>query len=115
MADIAASGQLADKTRALLGELWEKNLHIVKARLDLLENAAATTPLPETLRVEAMNIAHKLAGSLGMFGFTEGTRISRQLELALDIPAPDHSQLTLLTHQLRAELFSASIPAATSS
>jgi HPt (histidine-containing phosphotransfer) domain-containing protein len=107
MAEIAASGQLAEKTRALLGDLWERSLPMVKARIDLLDQAAESIPLPEALRIEAMNIAHKLAGSLGMFGFAEGTRISRQLELALDVPAPDSSQLVLLTRQLREQVFPA--------
>jgi HPt (histidine-containing phosphotransfer) domain-containing protein len=104
MADLAASNQFVDKTRALLDDLWKRNLPVVKARLNLLDDAAALVPLPEITRIEAMNVAHKLAGSLGMFGFTEGTHISRQLELALDVPDPDSAQLQRLTRQLRDQL-----------
>jgi HPt (histidine-containing phosphotransfer) domain-containing protein len=105
MADSAASNQFPEKTRALLQEMWERNLPIIHDRLKLLEEAANAEPLPDKLRIEAMNIAHKLAGSLGMFGFAEGTRLARQLELALDVPAPDLTQVALLTRQLREVLF----------
>lgn len=104
MADHAASDQLAEKTRALLGDLWKRNLPIVKERLDVIDRAAGTNPLPEELRIEAMHLAHKLAGSLGMFGFDGGTRIARQLELALDVPDPDTVQVALLARQLREEV-----------
>ena len=105
MADTAHPGQPADKTRGLLAKLWERNLPLVKDRLDLLDQAANTAPLPEILRMDARNVAHKLAGSLGMFGFAEGTRIARQLELALDVTEPDSAQVALLAEQLRQQLF----------
>jgi HPt (histidine-containing phosphotransfer) domain-containing protein len=105
MADSAASSQLAEKTQALLADLWQRTLPVVHARLNLLDEAANAEPLSDKLRIDAMNVAHKLAGSLGMFGFTEGTRLARQLELALDVPAPDSTHVALLTRQLREELF----------
>jgi len=104
---MAASKQLPDKTRALLDDLWQRNLPVVEARLAVLDRAAQADPLPEELRLDAISVAHKLAGSLGMFGFAEGTRISRQLELALDLPVADSAQLTQLAQQLREELFPA--------
>ena len=70
----------------------------------ILERAAAG-PLPEELRSEAADVAHKLAGSLGMFGYQRGTEISRDLELVLEAPSPDTALLALLTAQLRAILF----------
>jgi HPt (histidine-containing phosphotransfer) domain-containing protein len=112
MADSGASSQLAEKTRALLTEMWERNLPIIHARLNLLDEAANAEPLPDNLRADALSVAHKLAGSLGMFGFAEGTRLARQLELALDVPAPDIIHVALLSRQLREELFPASSPAA---
>jgi HPt (histidine-containing phosphotransfer) domain-containing protein len=112
MADRAASNQLPEKTRALLQDLWERNLPIIHARLNLLDEAANAEPLPDKLRIDAMNVAHKLAGSLGMFGFTEGTRLARQLELALDVPAPDSAHVALLARQLREELFPTTSPTA---
>lgn len=102
---MTASSELAEKTRELLSDLWQRNLPTVEARLAVLERASLADPLPEELRIDAMSVAHKLAGSLGMFGFPEGTRIARQLELALDVPAPDSAQLAMLTQQLREELF----------
>jgi HPt (histidine-containing phosphotransfer) domain-containing protein len=112
MADSGASSQLPEKTRALLQDLWERNLPIIHGRLNLLDEAANSEPLPDKLRIDAMNVAHKLAGSLGMFGFTEGTRLARQLELALDVPAPDSAYVALLSRQLREELFPSSSPTA---
>lgn len=105
MADIAHSSHLTDTTRVRLKELWERRLPMMKARLELLDEAANTAPLPEELRINSRDVAHKLAGALGMFGFAEGTRISRQLEVALDVPAPDAAQVALLAQQLRDTLF----------
>ena len=105
MADSGASNQFPEKTRVLLQEMWQRNLPLMHGRLNTLDEAATAEPLPDKLRIEAMNVAHKLAGSLGMFGFNEGTRLARQLELALDVPAPDSAYVALLTRQLREELF----------
>jgi HPt (histidine-containing phosphotransfer) domain-containing protein len=55
-----------DKTSSLLAALWLRNL-----------------PLVEGLREEASHTAHKLAGSLGMYGYDEGTRIAREIEVLL--------------------------------
>ena len=109
---MAGSSQLPEKTRALLQDLWVRTLPTIHARLNLLDEAANAEPLPDKLRIDAMNVAHKLAGSLGMFGFTEGTRLARQLELALDVPAPDSAYVAVLSRQLREELFPSSSPAA---
>lgn len=105
MAEVVLCDEVADKMRTLLADLWTRNLPVVRERLALLERAAACDPLQEELRLEARNVAHKLAGSLGMFGYDEGTRISRQLELTLTVSAPDVAHLNLLTQELRATLF----------
>lgn len=73
----------AAKTAALLKALWEKNLPVLRERVGVLERAAeasAAGTLSEELRVEAHAVAHKLAGSLGMFGYPEGTLIAREIE-----------------------------------
>jgi HPt (histidine-containing phosphotransfer) domain-containing protein len=89
------------RTSALLASLWQRNLPQLQARLDLLDQAAASDPLPDTLRAEAASVAHKLAGSLGMFGYPEGTRLARQLEVLLESDAPPQQQLVKLTQELR--------------
>ena len=74
-------------------------------RLALLDRAAQTKPLPQPLREEATAVAHKLAGSLGMFGFAEGTRLARSLEEHLEGANPDPADLAALSNELRATLF----------
>jgi HPt (histidine-containing phosphotransfer) domain-containing protein len=96
-------------TRKAVAALWQRNQPLILARLDLLDRAAAaadTCTLTPTMRAEAIAIAHNLAGSLGMFGFPEGTHLARELERALeqylDSSAP--TALTALTTRLRASL-----------
>ena len=95
----------ADKTAVLLAKLWVKIQPIVEERLVVLDRAAAAAnqgALTDDLRIEARNAAHKLAGSLGMYGFDEGTRVSRELEQMLDTAAPDAARLGALVSELRA-------------
>lgn len=94
-----------DKTSALLAKLWVKIQPIVEERLTVLDRASAAAEqgsLPDGLRVEARNSAHKLAGSLGMYGFDEGTRVAREIEQMLDAGAPDSARLSALVVELRA-------------
>ncbi len=105
-----------EKTAALLAGLWKRNLPLVESRLGLLERAreqALAGALTEELRTEAAEIAHKFAGSLGMFGLAAGTEIARELELALE-PAADNAaeataagaaRIASLVEQLRSVLF----------
>ena len=97
-----------DEIDDLLLRLWQKNLPTIRQRLDLLDqlgSAAASGKLEEPARVEALRVAHNLAGSLGMYGYDHGTRLARQLELLLDYPTPDPTQIRTLASQLRQALF----------
>jgi HPt (histidine-containing phosphotransfer) domain-containing protein len=94
-------------TQKLIAALWQRSQTQVLQRLALLDQAA-TDPLTPEIQQEAAGIAHKLAGSLGMFGFPEGSRIARELEQHLESPAPDHACLTALTAELRQAIFPAS-------
>jgi HPt (histidine-containing phosphotransfer) domain-containing protein len=96
-----------DKTTALLAKLWIKIQPIVEDRLTALDRAsvaAAQGSLSDELRKEAQSNAHKLAGALGMYGFDEGTRISRELEHLLERGIPEPGRLTALVAELRASL-----------
>jgi chemotaxis protein histidine kinase CheA len=97
-----------DQIDTLLASLWQKNLPILRERLDLLDRTAsiaASGTLAETLRLEAYNIAHKLSGSLGMFGYEKGTEIARNIEQILKSPTPKSlASLTTLTRDLRTSL-----------
>lgn len=72
--------------------LWERSRPMVERRLQVLARAAeaaATGTLQAALRAHAETEAHKLAGSLGMFGFARGTELARQIELALETASPE--------------------------
>ena len=68
---------------AALARMWIKFLPEIDARLKILEEAAAANPLSPEQQTAAHSAAHKLAGSLGMFGLHRGTELARHAELAL--------------------------------
>ena len=96
------------KTEAMVKDLWKRKLPMVREHLNTLSVASErihSRSLTSPLRSEAAIAAHKLAGSLGMFGYPEGTRLARELEHLLDAegtPPPD--TFAGLVQQLRQEL-----------
>jgi HPt (histidine-containing phosphotransfer) domain-containing protein len=91
--------------KAMLAALWQRNLPVILERLAILDAAATTANLDPAMRAEALATAHKLAGSLGMFGFPEGTQIARKIEHQLESPeALDHKLLTVRATELRKAL-----------
>lgn len=92
----------------ILATVWQRNLPLVRQRVQTLREAAdalQAAPLPVDTRAQAADVAHKLAGSLGMFGYPRGTEIARNLELLLDSEAPLSSGvLQELTMQLEQAL-----------
>lgn len=94
---------------AAIGALWERFKGVAFDRLEQVE-AAAIAQLEGQLdpasqrRVERE--AHKLAGSLGTFGFAEGSRLARELEVLLQGPLGEAETLRLsdLTVALRRTL-----------
>ena len=90
--------------KKMIASLWERNQPQVLERLALLDQAA-TEPLTAPLKQEAAAIAHKLAGSVGMFGFHEGTRVARELEQHLETESPNPAHIKTLTAALREALF----------
>lgn len=80
------------KIEALLADLWQSQLPLLQERLDLIDRTAAeasTGALSEASRTEALSIAHKLSGSLGMFGYQQGTDTARAIEQILKAPTPE--------------------------
>jgi HPt (histidine-containing phosphotransfer) domain-containing protein len=76
----------------LLLQLWQKNLPTIRERLDLMDklgSAAVSGSLEEHTRLEALSIAHKLAGSLGMYGYQQGTEVAAKMERILKFPTPE--------------------------
>lgn len=81
-----------DQIDDVLTKLWQKNLPTIRERLDLLDQFAATAAagtLPESARLEALSIAHKLSGSLGMYGYQQGTEVASKMERILKSPTPE--------------------------
>ena len=96
-----------DHTNNRIHAIWLQNLPILRARLDQLAaaaTAAKTQTLSATDRQEAISIAHKLAGSLGMFGFPEGSVLALQLETAFQATESQPEMLAQLAAQLRVTL-----------
>jgi chemotaxis protein histidine kinase CheA len=96
------------KTEALLAALWVKIRPMVEERLATLDAAALSAVgggLDEAQRVEAISAAHKLAGSLGMYGYDEGTAVARKIEVLLGEAAPDVVRLKALNMELRRAVF----------
>ena len=98
----------SETTRKLLATLWVKNLPVLRERLDQLEEAAkaaAAGRLKAQERREAASTAHKLAGSLGMFGRPKGTELARLLEERFEAKGPlEISELAASVGALRSEL-----------
>ncbi len=116
----AVTPEAAEKTRLLLADLWLRNRPVIEDRLAILDRFAAADrltaadrlvpadPAREELRSTALDVAHKLSGSLGMFGFAQGTLVARELEQLLGAPDPDVVRIAELSKQLRAMLLPAS-------
>ncbi|MCT7948692.1 response regulator [Ancylothrix sp. C2] len=78
-----ASLPLSEKMKAAVALLWEQFKEPIKQRVSIVENAIAALKegvLTLELQLDAEREAHKLAGSLGTYGFAEGSRIARKLE-----------------------------------
>lgn len=80
--------------------IWQRSLPETRERIGLLQRAAAQLSENRTidadLRAEVLTIAHKLAGSLGMFGFSASTEEARAIEAELSkegLPQPERLQL----------------------
>lgn len=76
----------AEELKKKLEETWAKMLPLMLRRLDAINRAhraLADGALDDSLRAEAANEAHKLAGSLGVFGMQEGTDAALEIERML--------------------------------
>lgn len=83
-----ASPDLSEQTRqqtlSALAGVWERFKSRVSEQVAVLEQAAARQgSLDPDRRLQAERAAHTLAGSLGTFGFTEGSQLARKIEHSL--------------------------------
>jgi DNA-binding response OmpR family regulator len=79
------------QTLALVNNVWHQFKGRVSDQIGVLEqvvNALEQQDLNLQLRHQAKQEAHTLAGSLGMFGLPEGSRLSRQIEQLLQAEQP---------------------------
>ena len=71
---------------AAIAAAWDRHQDTMQERLDILEATAAAVEanqLSAELQAAGRSQAHKLSGSMGCFGFTEGSRIAQELEQLL--------------------------------
>lgn len=67
----------------MLAVVWNKNREVLLHRMDSIAAFCAALPASasdQDARSAAAADAHKLAGSLGMFGLSEGTSLAREIE-----------------------------------
>lgn len=72
-----------EEARSAVIAAWEQFREPTMERVILLDQAVAALQahhLPVDLRQAAQSAAHKLAGSLAMFGFPAGSRLGREIE-----------------------------------
>lgn len=104
-------GAEAGGLSAAVAGVWAKYRDQVMGRVDVLEAAAIGLlegRLDREGRRAAEREAHKLAGSVGTFGFAEASRLSREAETMLagpnDLPQGDALRLADLAVIIRREL-----------
>ncbi len=88
-----------------LSSVWERQRGRVHERIALIERATAALASgeqdPELAR-DAQRAAHMLAGSLGMFGFSDASQAAREIEIGLERPTAESAPaLSALARSLR--------------
>lgn len=86
---------LQKQTVKALDAVWKKFEGLNSDRLEVLQQANLAWQeniLGEELLTQAKWAAHRLAGGLGVFGFTEGSRIATEIEQLLKIQSTSASE-----------------------
>jgi len=106
-----SGGTPASQDHASAVRVWKQFRDVIFERLAAIEKAVTAlrrATLTPDVRQKAVLEAHRLAGSLGMFGLAEGTRVAREIEHLLAenvVAAPDTPhRLVELAGILRHEL-----------
>jgi diguanylate cyclase (GGDEF)-like protein len=109
--DSTESEQAAAEMRRLIAEVWDQERAGVLAGVDVLEEAIAAAEageLGEELALGARREAHKLAGSVGTFGFEASSQRAREVERGLEVPPREGSdelaRLAELVSAIRGDL-----------
>ena len=103
--------QGGDGLAGAVRQAWERFRGTILQRVDAVEEAAVAVldgGLDEARRRHAEREAHKLAGSVGTFGFSQASRLAREVEILLQGSQPlgqaEALKLTDLAVALRREL-----------
>ncbi|WP_346290281.1 response regulator transcription factor [Sphaerothrix gracilis] len=105
----AAAAMPKQETLAAVIKAWEQHRSVMQERLDCIEAAAIALKqgqLTQELQQAGYSDAHKLVGSLGSFGFPEGSRLARELEQLLlkQLSAQEALRVSALVQDLRQEM-----------
>jgi HPt (histidine-containing phosphotransfer) domain-containing protein len=99
------------RVSATMASLWDRFEGATLKRVGALEEAAAAVrsgSLSPELQASAGREAHKLMGSLGTFGFAEGSRLAAEIDQLLrpgqPVGPPEGRRLTELLAALREAL-----------
>ena len=90
-----------------LALLWERHRQTNLARISIVEESAAAVvrgSADDGVRADGVSAAHKLAGSLGTFGFEAGSRTALQVEAFLKDGGSDPRALADAVARLRASI-----------
>ncbi len=93
-----SSGSAQAQVMKGMEELWERFRPTIKSRVETVGRAATALregTLDEALREAAVRDAHKLAGAVGTFGFSEASKLARTLEVGLQQPMTDELRQSL--------------------
>ena len=107
---VRVSDSLPPKRSATIAQIWSNFKYLAFKRLSDLENYAVTSVESRSIPAiydRAKNSAHKLAGSLGCFGFPQGSKIAQQIEQLLNshpLAQGEIAQITELIDALKIEL-----------
>ena len=101
----------AEATTAIMQGLWERFKDSFQEQLTFLERVNVVFQAGEMspeLQQEVKQTVHKLVGSLGLFGFPQGSTLARKMEKILGAEAPLQGaaiqEMTALTIALQQEL-----------
>ena len=101
----AVAPQKSDEVRSALEQVWLNSRNEALGRLATLERftenlRSGTTD--QDSREMALSAAHRLSGSLGMFGFNEASSCAAEIEALLCAgPTPDVATTASLVERLR--------------
>ncbi len=99
-----------EELRGAVSQLWLRFKPVILERVAVVESAATALlsgPIDDLLRKKAEGEAHKLAGSLGSFGFADGSSDAREIEVILQSGSLGETQILRLSElvvNLRAQL-----------